>query len=104
RHKSAVGFLHELGHSFGVPHEVEARTIMHPTFDLKADAYSPAAAELMRLNLTHQVEPAAMTDQAFAETALALIQKTSAGWVPADRDAMIARLERLRASAAARPP
>src|SRR6185436_10870539 len=83
RHKTAICFLHELGHSLGVPHELDAHTIMHPKFDMKADSFSPAAAELMRLNVTHQLEPGSMTDRSFAESALGLIQKSASGWVPA---------------------
>jgi hypothetical protein len=54
RHKTATVFLHELGHTFGAPHEVDRSSIMHSSYDHKAEGFSPAAAELLRLGFERE--------------------------------------------------
>jgi hypothetical protein len=99
RHKTATVFLHELAHTLGVPHELDAATIMHGRYGAGVKGFSEPAAALMRLELAHRLEPAAQTEQAFASALLAHVQSTSASWVPDERDALLARLQ-----ATAQPP
>jgi len=94
RHKTTTVFLHELGHTFGVPHEVDRLSIMHASYDWRVDGYSPAAAALMRITLAHQLDPAAQSPSVFSRALIDHLQQTSQVWVDGDRDAMIARLER----------
>jgi hypothetical protein len=103
RHKSATVFLHELGHTLGAPHEVDARTIMHARYDSRVEGYSPAAAQLMRLTLDHRLDPAAQTEQAFTQALLDHLRRTEATWVPAEREQAIARLEAKLQASASRP-
>jgi hypothetical protein len=113
RHKIASVLLHEIGHTFGVPHETERTSVMHRSYDAKASGFGPAAVGAMRMGLAREVDPASSPNAAFAEAFIAHLTRTSSAWVPADRDEMIARLEKLRvagavasasASAAAAPP
>src|SRR5262249_40053732 len=61
RHKTAAVFLHELGHTLGAPHELDARWLMHASYDPKEEGYSPGTAELMRLVLERELDPATQT-------------------------------------------
>jgi hypothetical protein len=69
-HTSTSVFLHELAHTLGVPHEVDAATVMGPRYGTKIDGFSAPAAQLMRLYLDHELEPRAQTEQAFAKAVL----------------------------------
>lgn len=95
RHKTTSVFLHELAHTLSVPHEVDTGTIMGSRYDSKIEAFSPAAAALMRLTVARELEPAAQTDQAFARAVLEHVERTAAAWVPADREQVVARMQPL---------
>ncbi len=47
RHKLAAVLLHELGHNLGMPHEVEADTIMNKTYSDHSASFSAHARETM---------------------------------------------------------
>ncbi len=47
-HKSATVLLHEIGHTLGMPHELDPRSLMSPRYDRQASAYSPYAARIGR--------------------------------------------------------
>jgi hypothetical protein len=97
RHKTTTVFLHELAHTLGTLHELDAKTIMHRSYDPKAQSYSEATAELMRLTLERRLSPAAQTEQAFAQTLLDQLDRTSSIWVVSERDATVARLKTIAA-------
>lgn len=92
RHKTATVFLHELGHTLGVPHEIDATTIMHGRYGAKVTGFSEAAAGLMRVTLDHRTDPAAESEPAFAEALVAQVERTAASWVPDEREALLRRL------------
>ncbi len=104
RHKAATVFLHEIGHTLGVPHEVLATTVMAPRYGAKVTGFSEAAAELLRLSLDHRLAPAAQTDQAFAEAFLHAVERSAASWVDDEREALLARLRSLAQPPAAPRP
>jgi predicted Zn-dependent protease len=100
RHKIASVLLHEIGHTFGVPHETERTSVMHRSYDAKASGFGPAAVGAMRMGLAREVDPSSSPNAAFAEAFIAHLTRTSSAWIPADRDEMIALLEKLRAAGA----
>jgi hypothetical protein len=92
RHKTATVFLHELGHTLGLPHEISATTIMCPRYGSKVTGFSEAAAGLMRISLEHRLEPALQSELLFHQALLAEVQRSAASWVPEEREALLARL------------
>lgn len=104
RHKTTAVFLHELGHTLGVIHELDRTTLMAPAYDSKEDGFSAAAAGWMRIALDHRLDPAARPEPAFAQTMLDHLQKTAPGWVPAERDELVTRLRARQAASAPRGP
>jgi hypothetical protein len=99
RHKAATVFLHELGHTLGLPHEISATTIMHHRYGTRVAGFSEAAVGLMRLSLEHRLEPALQNERAFNDAILAEVERSAASWVPDERDALLAKLR-----AATSPP
>lgn len=104
RHKTTAVFLHELGHTLGVIHELERTTLMAPVYDPKEEGFSVGAAEWMRLSLDQRLglDPAAKAPTAFGQTLLDHLEKTAPSWVPAERDELVARLQAQLAAAAPR--
>jgi hypothetical protein len=101
RHKAVAVFLHELGHTLGLIHETDPRTLMHPSYDVKEAWFSIPAARLLRGALDHRLDAAAQPEPEFRRALIAQLQQPEAKWVPAERDARVAELE---ASLAARAP
>lgn len=48
RHKSATVLLHEIGHTLGMPHELDKHSLMSSHYDSHSSAYSPYAARIGR--------------------------------------------------------
>jgi hypothetical protein len=48
RHKAATVLLHELGHTLGVPHELDPRSLMSFQYSPQATDFSPVASRLAR--------------------------------------------------------
>ena len=48
RHKAATVFLHEIGHTLGMPHELDPLSLMSPRYSPQSTAFSPFAARLGR--------------------------------------------------------
>lgn len=92
QHKTVTVFLHELGHTLGVPHETDPTSIMHARYEPKASGFSAPAVALMRIALAHRLDPAAQSETAFAEALRVELDRSDAGWVPAEHDEMVARL------------
>jgi hypothetical protein len=51
RHKSATVLLHEIGHTLGMPHELEQHALMNPRYDRQSSAFSQYAARVGRYAL-----------------------------------------------------
>jgi hypothetical protein len=92
--------LHELAHSLGVPHEVDAHTMMSARYDHKTDSFSPAASKLMRMSLSRELDPAAEAGS-FPDAAIAHLRATSERWVAPELERALAFLDQSRAAAAA---
>jgi Matrixin len=92
RHKTTAVFLHEIGHTLGLIHETAATTIMHPSYDSKMEGYSPAAVGFMRIVLDHRLDPAAQAEPVFFQALLDQVQKAPDGWVAAEREELLTRL------------
>jgi len=101
RHKTATVLLHELGHTLGVPHERDAKTIMHPRYNVKAEGFSESAAGLLRISLEHRLRKEAPGDRALASSMLEHVERTAESWVPGERDEL---LRKLRAAVAMKAP
>jgi matrixin len=88
RHRAVAVFLHELGHSLGAVHEVDAQSLMRPAYDPKMNGFSGAGIALMRIALDGRDR------RAIAQGQLEVLRGAAAdAWVVADRDQEIARLE-----------
>ena len=104
RHKSTTVLLHELGHTLGVPHEVDAESVMAPRYDAKVSGFSSAALGLMRMTLAHRADPSVQTEHAYLAAVLDHVQRTSNVWVPAERDELTGKLRAAAPRSAPPPP
>jgi hypothetical protein len=93
QHKETAVFLHELGHTLGVPHELARETLMNGVYDSDSESYSEHASALMRLTLAQRLHPKKTTPQALARSLVDYVKKTPDNWVPDDRDEWLAALE-----------
>ncbi len=84
RHKETAVFLHEIGHTLGVPHEVEETTLMNLMYHHEAASFSPAAVQLMRMTLSQRLDPDGQSPQMLARKLLGTVKSTSAKWVEED--------------------
>ncbi|MDF3067421.1 MAG: hypothetical protein K0R38_3022 [Polyangiaceae bacterium] len=57
RHKSATVLLHEVGHTLGMPHELDLRSMMSAKYDHKSSAFSPHSARIGRRALELRASP-----------------------------------------------
>lgn len=57
RHKSATVLLHEVGHTLGMPHELDLHSMMSAKYDEKAAAFSPHSARIGRRALELRATP-----------------------------------------------
>ena len=92
QHKTGTVFLHELGHTLGVPHQPDVTTIMHASYDTQVEGFSAEAAKFMRISLNHRLQPEPRAEQAFTQALIEHLQETSSSWVPSERDAILAQL------------
>jgi Matrixin len=94
RHKATAVFLHEVGHTLGLIHELDPASIMSMRYDKSMSAFSPTSAALMRMTVERgKEEPQHRDERAFAERLLREFERTQANWVPVERDQMIASLK-----------
>jgi hypothetical protein len=63
RHRALAVLLHELGHTFGAPHETSPTSLMHPMYDSKRDEFGPGAVALMRIAMESRDPRAAVGAQ-----------------------------------------
>jgi hypothetical protein len=106
-HKLAVTFLHELAHTLGVPHELQATSLMNARYHVEANDFSDEAAEIMRAALASRVSPQSpVLDAALAAKLAASLSAVGSGWEPNSRDSVLqvtAQLLRQPVSAASAP-
>ncbi len=99
RHRAASVLVHELAHTLGVPHVKREQTLMSRRYHAHADGLPPAAVRLMRTALAHRAMPIAERDiEGMTQALLAELNRADAGWVEAERDALVDSLS------GARPP
>jgi hypothetical protein len=95
RHKETAVFLHEIGHTLGVPHEIDKTTLMHPKYGHEATGFSPIAAQLMRMTLSQRLDPETMSLPMVARELIGKVKSTSSTWVEEDREAWLAMVQPL---------
>jgi hypothetical protein len=102
RHRATAVLLHEIGHTLGALHVSDLKSLMHPAYDTKMDAYGDPSAVLMRATLSHRDD----ADPKERATALlsALESAPADTWAPADRDPFEARLRAVLAPLANAAP
>jgi hypothetical protein len=54
RHRAAVVFLHELGHTLGAEHDASAQSIMSPEYNPKVTAFGAGSVDAMRAGMTER--------------------------------------------------
>ena len=54
RHRAAVVFLHELGHTLGAEHDASAQSIMSPEYNPKVTAFGAGSVDVMRAGMTER--------------------------------------------------
>jgi hypothetical protein len=57
RHRAAVVFLHELGHTLGAGHDTSAQSIMFPEYNAKVTAFGASSVDVMREGLAKRSAP-----------------------------------------------
>jgi hypothetical protein len=57
RHRAAVVFLHELGHTLGAGHDTSAQSIMFPEYNAKVTAFGAGSVDVMREGLAKRSAP-----------------------------------------------
>jgi hypothetical protein len=91
RHKAITVFLHELGHTLGIPHTRARHTIMFSQYDLKTTGFGTASTRLMRTTCAQR-----RGEGSEADLAVALIKDlrdTRASWVAEDYAELRAQLK-----------
>jgi len=95
QHKLAITFLHEIAHTLGVPHELQAESIMNPRYHVEASDFSEEAAAIMRSSLASRVSPdSPVLDAALASKLDASLRAAGSQWEPTSRDALLLQTAR----------
>ncbi len=104
RHRAATILLHELGHSLGVPHELQAHTIMHFLYDTQVESYSEPATALMRATLASRRGDDCPED--WTKPLTAILEASPERWDPTDLEALedVLRQTSARLTSTATPP
>jgi hypothetical protein len=100
-HKVTTLLLHELGHTLGAIHERDRSSLMNPSYSHQEEGFSSAAVDLMQVALRSRGTKGGL-DAAGVEAMLSVLQREPSPWIPAEREAALARLG--RASPAPRSP
>jgi hypothetical protein len=99
RHKTTTVLLHELAHSLGALHEVEADWVMNAHYSHRASAIHDRNRELMLITLEDRLKPAAQRDAAATARRVLTTLETSGGtWDHDDREALVTQLREYLAS------
>jgi hypothetical protein len=97
RHRALAVLLHEIGHCLGALHETTATSLMAPAYSPTMNGFDGGAVALMRAALA----PGDAASVAHARLAILEGERAGAAWVPAERDAEVARLKAQLAPVAA---
>jgi hypothetical protein len=82
RHRWLAVFLHELGHTLGARHRLEAGSIMHPTYNPDESGFDEPTLSLLRITVGANLgSPSAETYRAVH----AYYEAHPDGWVPSER-------------------
>ncbi|MGI5862308.1 MAG: matrixin family metalloprotease [Myxococcales bacterium] len=101
-HKELVVFLHEWGHTLGVPHMSGPGNVMTPSYSREQASFGPEGSKIVELALRHRLDPAGKPLALEAELAK-YVEATPAGeWDPVARGELLAYL-RHRLSGGAEP-
>jgi len=106
RHRAAVVFLHEVGHTLGLVHERSARSIMFREYSPRASSFGPDSLAVMKVALEGR---GARTPQdaskLFSDLGATMKRAPSGVFIEQERNDMVAQYEQLAAknSAVARP-
>ena len=74
RHRAAVVFLHELGHTLGAGHDTSPQSIMFPEYNAKVTAFGAGSVDVMRAGLAKRNAPRDPAIAAASTTAAAAPQ------------------------------
>ena len=89
-HKLAAAFLHELAHTLGVPHELQATSLMNPRYHVEASDFSDEVAEIIRASLASRVSPESpVLDVSLAAKLDVSLRATGSDWEPESRDPLL---------------
>jgi tetratricopeptide (TPR) repeat protein len=64
RHKQTVVLIHEIAHTLGAIHELDAGWIMHATYDIEMSQFSDRSRELMQISIDERLKPKSEQDNA----------------------------------------
>lgn len=103
RHRATTIFLHELGHTLGAIHEVDAQSIMSARYSKDARGFGDDTVTLLRVSLRLRLDPKADARAAHGDAA-AFLKAHPGSFVEDERVAEIARLERAATALEAAPP
>jgi hypothetical protein len=93
RHRATAVFLHELGHTLGAMHEPNPHSLMFPQYRTDMEMFDEEAAHWIGTSLAHRTDRRVLdAPDAFAKEVLPSL-RTASGWVPQERDEMVAHLE-----------
>jgi hypothetical protein len=93
QHRELAVFLHEYAHTLGAIHESTTSTLMAPAYSRKESAFAPETLGVLRIAVAHRPANAPIDGRGLAPELLAYYEKTTtAPWVEAERDAMVAML------------
>lgn len=108
RHKTTTVFLHELGHTLGVPHVRGKGTIMHPRYDSKVVSFSAASTRVMLTTTEQRVSDKPASRRDFALKLGKQLRDTKHLWNPEDYAQLRVQLGQMArvepATVAATPP
>ena len=95
-HKELAVLLHEIGHSHGAIHVRDTTALMSPIYDDAMVRFAPETIALMRLAAEERRKPEAERDhRAFARAIADVLRADEHGFVPDERDALLAHCEQV---------
>lgn len=100
KHKAAVVFLHEIGHTLGAVHEADKASIMHAEYLPAVTSFGENALTVMRTALEHREE----SPNALFRSVRASLAAAHGTFIDALRDELVANLDQRIAATTAPTP